>query len=441
MNPYPVYKDSGIEWIGEIPEHWEMRNLKRIISEPLKYGANEPAESIDKDLPRYIRITDFGENGELRDETFKSLSEEKAKDYLLREGDLLLARSGATVGKSFLFRGYRGKACFAGYLIKATFNLDRTDPRFIYYFTKSLYYENWKNSIAIQATIQNIGADKYAYLPFPYVESLPEQRAIATYLDRKTQQIDSLIQKAEQKIALLQEQRAALINQAVTRGLTHLPPAQGGTQGLPLKDSGVEWIGEIPEHWEVKKLKYCFGLKTISLETDLPQVGLEHLESFTGAINYYEVNYEGIGTVFQVNDILFGKLRPYLAKVWKATFEGQAVGDFFVLSPNSIINPSYGHNILLCSSVIELCNSSTFGAKMPRVNWEFMSKISLPVPPIGEQNKVSEYIRIQNGHIHILLSKEQSRINLLKEYRQTLISEVVTGKVCVLDEVPQATAS
>ncbi|MEL7005531.1 MAG: restriction endonuclease subunit S, partial [Bacteroidota bacterium] len=126
MNPYPVYKDSGIEWIGEIPEHWEMRNLKRIISEPLKYGANEPAESIDKDLPRYIRITDFGENGELRDETFKSLSEEKAKDYLLREGDLLLARSGATVGKSFLFRGYRGKACFAGYLIKATFNLDRT---------------------------------------------------------------------------------------------------------------------------------------------------------------------------------------------------------------------------------------------------------------------------------------------------------------------------
>ena len=114
-----LMKDSGVQWIGDIPENWKVKVLKRVLAEPLKYGANEAAEFENTDHPRYIRITDFGNDGLLKDDTFKSLEPQIAEPYLLNEGDVLFARSGATVGKTFQFKNYKGKACFAGYLIKA----------------------------------------------------------------------------------------------------------------------------------------------------------------------------------------------------------------------------------------------------------------------------------------------------------------------------------
>lgn len=106
MKRYPAYKDSGVKEIGEIPEHWSLNSLKWLLSERLKYGANEAAELDDPNLPRYIRITDFSTNSKLKDDTFKSLPLEIAKDYLLNDGDVLFARSGATVGKTFQFKNY-----------------------------------------------------------------------------------------------------------------------------------------------------------------------------------------------------------------------------------------------------------------------------------------------------------------------------------------------
>ncbi|MCQ9120015.1 restriction endonuclease subunit S [Klebsiella pneumoniae] len=119
LDPNVKMKDSGIEWIGQVPEHWEVKPFKYILSAPMSYGANESAESDDPNHPRYIRITDLTENGILREDTFKTLPWDKAYSYLLSDGDILLARSGATVGKSFLYRETNGAACFAGYLIKA----------------------------------------------------------------------------------------------------------------------------------------------------------------------------------------------------------------------------------------------------------------------------------------------------------------------------------
>lgn len=146
MKTYEKYKDSGIEWIGEIPEHWEVKRLKWILSENLKYGANESAELDNPEFPRYIRITDFGDDGRLKSDTFKSLPYEIAKDYMLEEGDILFARSGATVGKTFQFKNYEGLACFAGYLIKAKPNSEIANSDYVYLFTKSSGYESWKVS-------------------------------------------------------------------------------------------------------------------------------------------------------------------------------------------------------------------------------------------------------------------------------------------------------
>ena len=213
LNPDARMKDSGVEWIGMVPEDWELLRFKMLLREKMMYGANEAAECDDPSYPRYIRITDLTDDGKLRDETFKSLEPEKAEPYLLEKGSLLFARSGATVGKTFLFNEDI-KACFAGYLIKAVFN-DSAIPEYVYYYTQSKVYENWKNSIFIQATIQNIGAEKYANMPFlrPSVE---EQQRIIEHLDRRCGEIDKQIGAVTKQIELLREYKQALITEVVT---------------------------------------------------------------------------------------------------------------------------------------------------------------------------------------------------------------------------------
>lgn len=196
-------------------KNWKRKKLKYVVLEKLKYGANEPAEFEEQNNPRYIRITDFDDDGKLRNNTFKSLPPEIAKEFLLKEGDILFARSGATVGKTFQFKNYSGIACFAGYLIKATPDPQQILSDFLYSFTKSGLYDNWKSSIFNQATIQNIGADKYSSLEIP-IPSLEEQREIISHIQTETQRIDNTMAKIEKEITLIQEYKTALIGEVVT---------------------------------------------------------------------------------------------------------------------------------------------------------------------------------------------------------------------------------
>lgn len=215
LDPNVKMKDSGIEWIGQVPEHWEVKPFKYILSAPMSYGANESAESDDPNHPRYIRITDLTENGTLREDTFKTLPWDKAYSYLLSDGDILLARSGATVGKSFLYRETNGAACFAGYLIKASCNEEKALPKYIYAYLQSHSYWEYISGSNIQSTIQNVSAEKYSSMVLP-VPQREEQATIAATLDRETARIDALIGKAEQSITLLKERRSAFITAAVT---------------------------------------------------------------------------------------------------------------------------------------------------------------------------------------------------------------------------------
>ncbi|MEN9302872.1 MAG: hypothetical protein RL264_1301 [Bacteroidota bacterium] len=215
LDPTVPMKDSGIEWLGEIPAHWEVKRIKHLLNEPLKYGANESAEEENLDDPRYIRITDFGNDGKLKENTFKSLPYSKAENFLLNEGDILFARSGATVGKTFFFKNYQGIACFAGYLIKASCNQKLLLPEFLYQFTNTGSYENWKQSIFQQATIQNIGADKYNQLKIA-IPPVSEQKEIIEFLEKKTSEIGLIISTTQQEIELLKEYKTALISEVVT---------------------------------------------------------------------------------------------------------------------------------------------------------------------------------------------------------------------------------
>jgi restriction endonuclease S subunit len=208
-------KDSGIEWIGTIPRHWVIKKLKYLVKGKLKYGANEATELSEEGLPRYIRITDFDEDGYLRSDTFRSLPMEIAREYLLHDGDILFARSGATVGKTFQYKHEKGTACFAGYLVRAIPDKTQILSDFLYHYTRSSSYENWKNSIFIQATIQNIGADKYQMLHIP-VPPLSEQHEIIAFLKKATSRTEAAILKVRREIELLEEYRAALVSEVVT---------------------------------------------------------------------------------------------------------------------------------------------------------------------------------------------------------------------------------
>jgi len=213
LNPDARMKDSGVEWIGEMPEHWEVKRLKFLVQKKLQYGANESGEEYSPELPKYIRITDIDKDGNLRDDDQKSLPVEVAKDYMLETGDILFARSGATVGKTFYYDGLE-KACFAGYMIRASI-LKNKNSRYFYYYTLSSSYDSWLSYIFIKRTIENIGAERYANLvmPLPIQE---EQTEIVSYLDKETRKLDTLIAKIKKQIEFLNEYKISLITQAVT---------------------------------------------------------------------------------------------------------------------------------------------------------------------------------------------------------------------------------
>lgn len=216
LNQKVKLKSSDIEWLGDIPSHWEIRRLKECLIGKLKYGANESGEEYNPTWYRYIRITDFNIDGKLSEENKLSLPLEIGAEYELQDGDILFARSGATVGKTFQFHyvSEEEKYCYAGYLIKATPDENIILSDFLFNYTNSKAFENWKNSIFNKATIENIGADKYSVLKIP-IPPIEEQKQIVSHIKTETATIDTAIAKAEREIELIREYKEAMIAEAV----------------------------------------------------------------------------------------------------------------------------------------------------------------------------------------------------------------------------------
>ena len=215
LNPDAPIKDSGVKWIGEIPEHWNISRLKFLINKNAQYGANcEPEPDETKFDYRYVRITDIDDDASLKD-NIVYLCKEDAKGFVLKEGDILFARSGATVGKTYLYDSSDGDCCFAGYLIRYVPNKLLLNPKYLLYFSFSKSYTEWIKIVSTQATIQNVSADKYDNL----IISLPdvnEQNKIVSFLDDKITNINKTISKIQENIILLEEYKTSLIHHIVT---------------------------------------------------------------------------------------------------------------------------------------------------------------------------------------------------------------------------------
>lgn len=197
---------------------WERRKLRHAIKGKLKYGANESGIPYNPEYPRYIRITDFGSDGKLRNDDMLSLLPSVAKDYILKDGDILFARSGGTVGKTFQYKksdADTSLSCYAGYLIKAEPNEKVILSDFLYFYTLSGYYEQWKQGIFNKATIENIGADKYSQLLIP-VPPIETQKLILSNINSETTKIDDAILRIEREIEKVKELKQSLIAEVVT---------------------------------------------------------------------------------------------------------------------------------------------------------------------------------------------------------------------------------
>ena len=218
LDPNVPMKDSGVDWIGEIPEHWDVIPLKHLLKEKLKYGANESGVAYDPELPRYIRITDFSDEGMLSEKSKLSLTWKMGGEYLLEDGDILFARSGATVGKCYQFKTTMSSEkhyAFAGYLIKATADKNKLLSDYLKYYSMSDCFTGWREVIFNKATIENIGADKYAHLPvvLPLIE---EQVEIVNEIKAASEKYYYAINFQQQQIKKLKEYKSTLITSAVT---------------------------------------------------------------------------------------------------------------------------------------------------------------------------------------------------------------------------------
>jgi len=435
---YESYKDSGVEWLGEVPEHWVITRLKSVLSEPLMYGANQSAEGDNPENPRFIRITDIVDNNTLRDDTFRSLSPEVAAPYILNDGDVLLARSGATVGKSFIYKAELGKCCFAGYLIRAKLNGEKIAPSFFYACCQTKFYWQFINGNQIQATIQNVSAEKYVNFSFP-CPPLSEQQTIAAFLDRETAKIDALIAEQQRLIELLKEKRQSVISHAVTKGLN---------PNAPMKDSGIEWLGEVPGHWNFGRLAYMCELLVDGTHHS-PESHFEGEYLYVTAKNIKEHGFDFSDITYvslkdhqqifsrcpvQKGDVLYIKdgATAGIAMVNYLDQEFSLLSSVALIRPLTfIINPHFLAYHLNASQFKTDALNKLNGSAMTRFTIDLISRFVISIPPIEEQGSVAIFLDRETAKLDTLTAEAKTAITLLQERRTALISATVTGKIDV----------
>ena len=191
------------------------------------------------------------------------------------------------------------------------------------------------------------------------------------------------------------------------------------------KDSGVKWLGQIPQHWEVRRGRSLFSLNNQG-STSTTKIGLENIEGFTGKFIPTESTFEGDGVQVEEGDIVYGKLRPYLCKSWLATFGCNAVGDFFVFRCHNKNYNKYLHQVFLSPGFTDICNASTYGAKMPRVSSSFILSLPFPLPPLSGQLSIVSYLDVKVSAMDRLVLLTQQKVEHLKALKQAIIQEAVT---------------
>ncbi len=440
LKPYPEYRDSEIKWIGEIPEGWGVRKLKYICTKYAEYGLNISSDNYQTEGIRFIRTTDVDDYGNLQNRGIY-LNKSLCKGYTLNCGDLLISRSG-TIGRTFLFNSKKnGEATYAGYLVRFSINKNKAMPKYVFYFTKTNSFFGWLEIQSIETTIENVNGQKYANLLLT-IPPLPDQIVIANFLDSKTAKIDDLIEKDKKLIELLKEKRTALINYAVTKGLD---------PNVKTKDSGIDWIGKIPEGWGVKKLKFVSEVyisnvdkKTYPNEHDVllcnyidvykNEFITSNLEFMKATANIVQVKKLSINK----NDVIITKDSETIEEIAipaivTEDFQNVVCGYHLAIirSCKKEILGKYLFRLFQSKKFSEQFSVKANGVTRYGISTYPIKNIPILLPPKEEQERIVNHLDKHTIRIDKTIQKNQKKIELLKEYKKSLIHHTVTGKVDV----------
>lgn len=430
-NRYDKYKDSGIAWIGEIPEHWKVAKIKSFYNVILgkMVERNNDSNTGDENYLCAANIKWNGVDTEINKKMyFSDIEKEK---YLLQYNDVLIMEGGMA-GTACLYKNE-----FSPCYVQNSVNVCRAkkdfNNKFLYYWMYVPYYNGYIDAICNKATIRHYTKEKVQNTPI-LISSLVEQQSIATYLDQKCGEIDELITLQEEMITKLQGYKQSVITEAVTKGLD---------KNVPLKDSGIEWIGEIPEHWKVVDLRHLCKKITDGSHFS-PQITDEGGFYITVS-NVFDdkIHFENAHkiSIKDFNTLITNGCQPPIGSVLltkDGTVGRTAVvtdNNFVVLSSLAILSlksnilAEYVKYVLDSETLQEQMKLLMAGSALRRITLNKIYTLKMIYAPSSfEQQAIADYLDQRCSEIDELISIKQQKIEKLKEYKKSLIFECVTGK-------------
>ena len=438
---YPLYRDSGIDWLGEIPAHWEVRRLKGTVAK--RQNGVWGQEPDGRNDIACVRVADFDRRTlgvDVSSLTLRSVKATTASAHRIEAGNLLIEKSGGgerqPVGAVVIFTDDLVPAVCSNFIARMPVHSEH-DPQFLVYLHAALY----SSRINVRSIKQSIGIqnlDGGAYLNERVgLPPLREQRVIAGFVDRETAKIDALVAKQERMIDLLREQRTALIMRHVSRGLD---------PNVPMKDSGVEWLGEIPAHWEAKRTKFAATLRSGHTpsrqkaeywkDCTIPWFGLADVWQIRdGQVEYVQQTAEKINEIGLANSA--ARLLPegtvILSRTASVGFSAilgvdMATTQDFV---NWVCGPALRPEYLLYvfRAMGPELQHLMMGSTHQTIYMHDVGGFSTPVPPVSEQDQIVAFVRKETAVIDALIANVRQAIDLHQEFRVALLSAAVTGKI------------
>lgn len=418
LNVYPTYKDSGIEWLGQIPTHWELTRISSVLTE-----VKDLNTSLRFSHPSQFKFGDIILKPDVNIEDVSSLS----KCIIFRKDDILI--NGLNLNYDFVTQriaraNYTGIITSAYIAVRVRNNLS---SKYVTYLFKALDSRKVFNGLGtgIRLTLTYKELKKY-YILLPPQE---EQRQIVAYLDYKSNKINERICHRERELQTLSELKQAEIAAVVTRGLD---------PNVPMKESGIEWLGKIPAHWEMMRAKYMFNKEKRAVRTNDKvvtcfrdgQVTLREnrrISGFTESLT--ETGYQGV----RKGDLVIHQMDAFAGAIGVSDSDGKGTSVYHCCTPKGNYSPHYYAHLIREMARSGYIESLYRGIRerSSDFNYDTFSKQYLPIPPREEQDAIVSYLQSRITIIDNYIAKLKEEINYLQEYKQRLISDVVTGKVDV----------
>ncbi|HDZ4941177.1 TPA: restriction endonuclease subunit S [Campylobacter jejuni] len=432
------FKDSGIEWLGEIPEHWEVVKIKFLAifytGDSIKDSEKHKYCFSNNSIP-YIATKDIDINTNVVNYNNGMFIEKINTNFKRAYGNsILLCLEGANAGKKIAF--LNKEVCFVNKLCYVNSKSKKLISKFLFYFLQSVLFKNIFLS-NIKGLIGGVTTEQFGNF-YMLLLSLKEQEQIANFLDEKCEQIANFIEKKEKLISLLKEQKQALINETITKGLN---------KNVNFKDSGIEWLGEIPQHWEVRKLKYLGNFQNgISINSEAFGAGYPFV-SYGDVYNNISIPFNIKGLInstiidrkiysVKQGDIFFTRTSETIdeigiSSVCLKTIENAVFAGFLIrFRANKKILDNNFAKFYFRRKLNQYFFAKENGlVTRASLSQELLGRLPVIIPPLKEQEQIANFLEEKCGKIDLLIEKTKKQIKLIKEYKTTLINQAVCGRM------------